>query len=321
MTTKIPGAMRAKGYSDTKAIDRALQMQVRQEVEKLKGEVSAAAPAGLSAAAAMVTLSLIVMPRVLVLILPEDANSTLPLHLPSPPRKTHRTSHQCQVDCQNKQESKDVYAQALAQATMLVATKRTQAKENCCPKSSVVAQVEPEFKLHGFVVSLSSKTVNRFVRNDIAGSAPLLRGYEGIMSRAVFKLLVLAVESFIEIKQLNCEVIVGKQLMVMVNELCGIASKNLINENMFKWVLRSTTVFLVVMVAPALEERQVLWTTYDNLHMWFMSFKEILLQYGFVMLSSDGGLVFTPEMLCRILNIDETELSLKGRWTSSHLVA
>ena len=54
---KIPSAMRANGYSDTKTFDRALQMQVR----------SAAAPAALSAAAVMVRT------RALVLIPPEDA--------------------------------------------------------------------------------------------------------------------------------------------------------------------------------------------------------------------------------------------------------
>jgi hypothetical protein len=40
------------------------------------------------------------------------------------------------------------------------------------------------------------------------GSAPLARGYEGIIPKAAFKLLALAIESFMQIKQLNCEVIV-----------------------------------------------------------------------------------------------------------------
>ena len=88
-TVKIPAAMRAKGYSDTSAVDRVLKMQVCREVEKLKGGVSAAALAALCAAAVMVALSLTVMTKARALILPEDANSTLPLDLPSPPRKTH----------------------------------------------------------------------------------------------------------------------------------------------------------------------------------------------------------------------------------------
>jgi hypothetical protein len=135
-TLKISAAMRAKGYSDTKAVNRALQKQVRWGVKKL-----IRASATLSAVAAMVTLSLTVTTRALAMILPEDANSTWPLDIPLPPRKTHKTSQQCQIDCQNGRKSNVVYDQALAQATMLVATKRTQAKENCRRQtSSVIVQ-------------------------------------------------------------------------------------------------------------------------------------------------------------------------------------
>ena len=35
---KIPDAMRIKGYSPSKAADRSLQMQVRREADKIKGE-------------------------------------------------------------------------------------------------------------------------------------------------------------------------------------------------------------------------------------------------------------------------------------------
>jgi hypothetical protein len=55
-------------------------------------------------------------------------------------------------------------------------------------------KVEGEFRARGFEVSLSKTTVNRYVRNDMIGSAPLTRGYKGIIPKAAFKLLVLAVE-------------------------------------------------------------------------------------------------------------------------------
>ena len=109
------------------------------------------------------------------------------------------------------------------------------------------------------------------------------------MPRAVFKLHVLAGESFIQIKQLNCEVIMWKQLQMVVNKLFGIASRNHIKEKMFEQVLHSTTVSLDMMVAPAVEERRVLWTTYDNLHMWFMSFKKFLPHYGFAPTSATAA--------------------------------
>ena len=87
------------------------------------------------------------------------------------------------------------------------------------------------------------------------GSALLTRGYKGIITKAAFKLLVLAVESFIQIKQLNCKVIVRKQLLVVVNKMCGIASIDRIEENMLDRVMRSTPVSFDAIVAPPVEER------------------------------------------------------------------
>jgi len=69
---------------------------------------------------------------------------------------------------------------------------------------SIITEVEEEFRARGFEVPLSKTTVNRYVWNDMIRSAPLTRGYEGIIPKAAFKLLVLAVELYIQIKQLNC---------------------------------------------------------------------------------------------------------------------
>jgi hypothetical protein len=76
------------------------------------------------------------------------------------------------------------------------------------------------------------------------------------------------------------------------------------------------------MVAPAIEERQVFWTTYDNLLMWFMSFRAFLLQYKFATLDSNGNLVFLPKVLCHILKVDGVVTQWEqhtGGWMSSHL--
>ena len=57
--------------------------------------------------------------------------------------------------------------------------------------------------MHGAWGVLEKLTVSGYVSNNIFGSAPLARGYEGIIPKTVFKLLVLTVESFIQIKQVN----------------------------------------------------------------------------------------------------------------------
>ncbi len=40
----------------------------------------------------------------------------------------------------------------------------------------------------------------------------------------VFKLLVLAAESFVQINQVNCVVVPQQKIIMRVNELCGVTS-------------------------------------------------------------------------------------------------
>ena len=55
---KIPDAIRIKGYSPREAANRSLQMQVRREADKIKGEAIPGPPAPAAAAAsALLTLS------------------------------------------------------------------------------------------------------------------------------------------------------------------------------------------------------------------------------------------------------------------------
>jgi hypothetical protein len=62
---KIPDAMRIKGYSQSKAPNQALQMQVRCEVEKMKGEAipGPPAPAAVAASALLSLASVVTMAR------------------------------------------------------------------------------------------------------------------------------------------------------------------------------------------------------------------------------------------------------------------
>ena len=93
----IPDVMRLRGYSQDEAINCTLQMQVRREVEKLKGNVSTSASDVLSAANMMVALSSTTVTR-LASILPEKSNDgTSTLSFPSPLNSlTAIGSHECQ---------------------------------------------------------------------------------------------------------------------------------------------------------------------------------------------------------------------------------
>ena len=122
----IPDVMKLRGYSHDEAVNRTLQMQVRQEGKKLKGNASTSAPAVLSAANAMITLASTTVTRTaLTSISPEECNDGTP-SLPSPLKKTRKTSHQRQIDRQNVRKGKDAYALALSRATMLFAAERAE---------------------------------------------------------------------------------------------------------------------------------------------------------------------------------------------------
>jgi hypothetical protein len=126
----------------------------------------------------------------------------------------------------------------------------------------------------------------------MTGSAPLARGYEGITPKAAFRLLVLAVKLYIQIKQLNCKVIVWKQLLVVVNKMCGITSIDRIKENMLNRVMRWMPVSFDTIVAPPVEERRLLQTTYNNLHTWFLSLKKFCFKFKFATSDCNSDAVF-----------------------------
>ena len=60
------------------------------------------------------------------------------------------------------------------------------------------------------------------------------------------------------------------------------------------------------------EERRIRWTTHSNLKLWFDSWERDLLQLGFAEEDDKGTTVILEEQMKRILNLDETCLSLDG---------
>jgi hypothetical protein len=123
---KIPNANRIRGYSQSEAADRGLQMQVRCEAEKIKGEAIPGPPAP-EAVAVSALLSLLTTANVgrvtLAAITPVPVAGPILLAageaaLPSPPRKTQKMSHQEQIARQNKQKHRAIQGQAHARATI-----------------------------------------------------------------------------------------------------------------------------------------------------------------------------------------------------------
>jgi hypothetical protein len=114
-----------------------------------------------------------------------------------------KTLHQEQIGKQNERKRKAVHAQAHARATTLIAEERMKPKKNHQTTAQVIAQVEVEFRARGYDVTLSKNTINRYVALGMLGMFPLVRGYKGMMPKHAFELLVLAVESFVQISNVK----------------------------------------------------------------------------------------------------------------------
>ena len=123
--------------------------------------------------------------------------------LPSPERKVLKTSHQEQIGKLNERKRKAVHTQAHTRATTLIAKERTKLMENRRTTTQVIAQLKGEFRARGYGVTLSKNTINRYVALGMLGTFPLVRGYKGMMPKHAFELLVLVVESFVQISNVN----------------------------------------------------------------------------------------------------------------------
>ena len=174
---------------------------------------------------------------------------------------------------------------------------------------------ETELKKPGYKVSLCKSTINRYVANNMSGVIPLLRGPESIMPSAAMTLLALAFESYCQINQVNNDPIERKFLIILLNQVCCMGSTP--KKSILDQVLKLTTVSLDATYAVKVEERRNNWLTYTNLKLWFDNWKICLVEYGFASQDEDGNLVFTEAQLRRILNLDETEVSLDGTNTSA----
>ncbi len=78
------------------------------------------------------------------------------------------------------------------------------------------------------------------------------------MPRHAFDLLVLAVESFIQINNVNSVVRERKELIMIVNMCCGVPPAECSTKHsVFDRVMRSTNVLLNADVSPPVEERRL----------------------------------------------------------------
>ena len=193
-------------------------------------------------------------------------------------------------------------------------------KENRRTTVQVIEQVEGGFRFGSFRVSLSKTAINKYVANNIEGEFPISRGYCGLMPTHPFQLVVLAVESHIQFVQVNSVSLERNEIIRMINKCCGVVDERggRLKTSLFDQAqaMRATSVSLNAAVMPPVEERCLRWTTSSNLLSWFRNFRAYLLENDFARKGRDGdALIFDEGMLLRIVNVNETEISVDGSKT------
>ena len=88
--------------------------------------------------------------------------------------------------------------------------------------------------------------------------------------------------------------------------------KNIVPASLLNHILLATAVEILSTLTKNVEERRIIWTTYNNLKSWFDNWEHDLEYLGFAKRDEEGYLYIPVEQLSCIINIDESCLSLDG---------
>jgi hypothetical protein len=122
----------------------------------------------------------------------------------------------------------------------------------------VIHQVDGEFRAHGYCIKLNKPTINQYLMLGMVGMFPLAWGYEGTIPPHAFNLLMLAVESFIQINQVNSVLVERTQILTKINKCCSVLLQECkTKRSLYNRVMRVMNLSLNADISPAVEERPV----------------------------------------------------------------
>jgi hypothetical protein len=336
---KIPQAMRAAGFTDEDSKSAARQMQVRRARDAMQKSTptnvmtvtvsSHSSPAAGDSSVSTLTAASPSVPAAggggadVLPVLREDegVDDTVPAAPPALEKVRLTVGASIKV-VRNKKKTEQWKSKALKAATLMYHTEQ-QKKEDTVGRMSA-DEVEAAIKTRFAGTGPSARTITRYVNEyKLIGVSPVRRGSPGDIPSAAFESLCVGVESYISINQLNrnCGNNIGKKdLAILVNAVvCRNTGEN--KECNYKLMHRISLYKGIDLTAAKMsnhEVRRIMWTRAKFLTMWFDTWENNLVTLGFAT-REDGakGIAIAPDQLVRILNFDETALSLDGSGTSA----
>jgi hypothetical protein len=156
----------------------------------------------------------------------------------------------------------------------------------------------------------SIATISRYAKQGFTNASPMRMSPFGHILAVAYKFLCQAYKSLVPINQMNaCAGDNSRAKMIPIFaktfSIRTVKATGLLNR-----VIRDTATDINCEKMNCAEDRRIRWTTYQNLDLWFDSWETFLVKYGFTTINKDGSLHITEEMKARILNFDETCLSL-----------
>ena len=159
----------------------------------------------------------------------------------------------------------------------------------------------------------SIATISHYASKEgLINASPMKMGPIGHISAMAYKILCQAYKSLVPINQMNaCAGDNSRAKMIPMFaktfNIGTVQATGLLNR-----VVRDTATDINAKKMNCAEDRRIRWTTLQNLDLWFDSWEMFVVEYGFATINTDGLLHFPDEMKARIINMDETCLSLDG---------
>ena len=227
-------------------------------------------------------------------------------------RRSAQVAKDRTADATNRRLKKEAHKRATTLFAKEMETTEKAKKDKTLKKgwsaSKVKLIVESEY---GKGNAPSVRTIQEHVARGSVGESPVRRGNPGKIAETTFLMLCNAFESYIRISQLNGKAeprkLLSSKIKLVMEKLPSIGYQHLLNR-----VLQECALNLLGSKAESVEQRRIMWTSYYNLRMWFNSWFRHLEELGFAHRDSEGELHIPDDQLSRILNIDETCLSVDG---------
>jgi hypothetical protein len=246
-------------------------------------------------------------------------------------KKTRSTAKQVRAKRALKKVADEVDSAAFKQATKLYAIEKAKGGRLGKSCSAICRSVNESFGSE-----VKDRTVREYVQKRLIGVSPKKRGRIGFLPHEHFTVMVAAAESFITIRQLGRAGAPKRQELrrianTVANSKTNKACPDRHDDSLIDQILAKLSCEITADTkVDKQEERRVAWTTYSNLNTWFDSWKHHLVVLGFakvkiadddavmmVELEEDddtleGEIKVSPSQLRRIVNLDETNISLDG---------